>query len=345
MRILFVAESVPGSRSLQRLDALRQLGHSVRFVPSTPKGSSCEQAPSLAYRISYRLRVPFDLAGVNAALADLDAREFDLALFDNVRTVRRRTLQGMKNCNPGLSLVWISEDDMVNPRHLSHWLAAAIPLFDLWVTTKSFNAEPGEMPARGARRVLFVNNSYDPSLHQPLVVDVGDRARFGADISFVGTFETPRAASILRLAQAGLNCRVWGNGWGGMVGAHPGLVVENKPVYGEDYVRVLCASKINLCFLRHFNRDRQTTRSIEIPACGAFMMHERSEEMAALLPSECAAAYFSDDDDLVAQCHRWLADDAGRSAVAAAGIGRVRDLGLGHGDILERVLAAAKSLP
>lgn len=343
MRVLFIAESVPGSRSLQRLDALRRLGHSVRFLPSTPEGSSCEKAPSLAYRISYRLRVPFDLAGVNQALSDVDARQFDLALFDNVRTVRRRTLQRMKAANPDLALVWISEDDMVNPRHLSRWLAAAIPLFDLWVTTKSFNAEPGEMPARGARRVLFVNNSYDPLLHRPLRLEAEDRARLGADISFVGTFEAPRAASLLHLARAGLSCRVWGNGWGGLVGAHPGLVVENKPVYGEDYVRVLCASKINLCFLRHFNRDRQTTRSIEIPACGAFMMHERSEEMAALLPSEYAAAYFGDDDELVAQCRRWLADEAGRAAVAARGLHRVRELGLGHDDVLGRVLATAKT--
>jgi hypothetical protein len=341
MRILFVAETVPGSRSLQRLDALRRLGHAVHLVATTPAGHSCEQAPSLAYRLSYRLRLPFDLAGINATLREVDAASFDLALFDNAKTVRRGTLQSLKARNPALTLVWFSEDDMLNPRHRTRSLGAALPLFDLCVTTKSFNAAPEELPRLGAKRVLFVDNAYDPLLHSPVEVDAETQARFGADIGFVGTFEAPRAASLLALARAGLRCRVWGNGWGGMVGAHPCLVAENRPVYDMDYSRVLCSTKINLCFLRHFNRDRQTTRSIEIPACGAFMVHEQSEEMMALLRADAEAAYFADNEGLVGQCRRWLADDAGRAAAAAAGLRRVRDLGLSHGEILTRVLDAA----
>jgi spore maturation protein CgeB len=345
MKILFIAEAVPGSRSLQRLQALRDLGHEVVFVPTTPEGHSCEQAPSLAYRISYRLRLPFDLAGINAALCTLDAREFDVALFDNAKTVRKATLHALKRANPRLALVWFSEDDIFNPRHRTHWLAAAIPLFDLWVTTKSHNAQPEELPRLGARRILFVDNSYDPSLHHPIDLDSEARARFGADISFVGTYEAPRGESLLALARAGLNLRVWGNGWNGMANANGRLVIESRPVYGSDYSRVLCSSKINLCFLRHFNRDRQTTRSIEIPACGAFMVHEHSAEMTALLRPETEAAYFRDDGDLLNQCRRWLADDHGRAKVAAAGRQRVRDLGLSHGEAMTRVLETATSRP
>lgn len=345
MKILFVGETVPGSRALQRLEALRGLGHQVHLVPTTPEGGNCERKPSLLYRALYRLRLPPDLAGTNAALTALDARAFDLALFDNARTVRRRTLEALKARHPGLPLVWFCEDDMMNPRHRTRWVAGAIALFDLWVTTKSYNAEPEELPSLGARRILFVDNAYDPALHRPLEVSAGERDRFGADISFIGTCEAPRAASLLHLARSGLRCRVWGNGWAAWAGAQSNLVIENRPVYNLDYARVLCSSKINLCFLRHFNRDRQTTRSIEIPACGAFMLHERSAEMTGLLRADHEAAYFGSDDELVSQCRRWLADDAGRAAIAAAGLERVRSLGLSHAQVLGRILDTALDHP
>lgn len=341
MNIVFVAEQVTGSRSLQRLATLRALGHRVLFVPTTPDGVSCERRPSLAYRISYRLRLPFDRAGTNAALLGADMRRFDLLWCDNAGVLGRPTLETLKARHPGLRLVWFSEDDMMNRRHRTRWLEPAIPLFDVWATTKSFNAEPEELPRLGARNVVFVNNSYDPALHRPLELDDAARATFAADIAFVGTFEAPRAASLLELARQGLKVRVWGNGWGEMAAAHQNLVVENRPVYGDDYVRALRASAINLCFLRHFNRDRQTTRSIEIPACGAFMLHEHSDEMARLLADGEEAAYFADDGQLAAQCRRWLADPAGRERVAAAGLARVRALGLSHGETVTRILEAA----
>lgn len=337
MRILFVAEAVPGSRSLQRYQALRALGHQVLFVPTTPAGHSCEARPSLAERIRYRLRVPVDAGRVNETLCGLDAASFDLAFFDNAKTVRRASLEALKGRNPAMPLVWFAEDDLMNPRHLTHWLAGAIPLFDLMVTTKSFNAEPGELPRLGARRVMFVNNAFDPDLHRPVPLEESA----GGGITFVGTFEAPRAASLLALAEAGLSCRVWGNGWQAMAGRHPGLVIENRPVYGPDYARALCSSEINLCFLRHFNRDRQTTRSVEIPACGAFMVHERSNEMMGLLRPDAEAAYFGDDRELVSVCRRWLGDGEGRAAIAAAGLARVHALGLSHGGILSRVLDEA----
>lgn len=345
MRILFVAEAVEGSRSLQRYRALEAMGHAVLFVPTTPLGHSCEARPSLIQRLRYRLRVPADAAGVNDTLLGLDARAFDLAFFDNAKTVRGNTLAALRARNPAMPLVWFAEDDLLNPRHRTLWLAGSIPLYDLMVTTKSFNADPFELPRLGARRVLFVDNAFDPALHRPIAVDADERVRFGADIGFVGTFEAPRAASLLALAEAGLSCRVWGNGWQGLIGRHPGLVVENRPVYGPDYARVLASCRINLCFLRHFNRDRQTTRSIEIPASGAFMVHEHSDEMTRLLRPDTEAVYFADDRELVASCRFWLADDAGRAAIAAAGKARVQALGLEHAGILGRILAAVQEAP
>ncbi|MCC7016396.1 MAG: hypothetical protein IT564_04235, partial [Rhodospirillales bacterium] len=104
MRILFVAESIPGSRSSQRQQALYELGHSVLFVPTTPNDYGRGRGPSFAYRVSYRLRLPFDLARTNAVLRGLDARIFEVALFDNFKSVRHRTLRTLKDRNPEMRL-------------------------------------------------------------------------------------------------------------------------------------------------------------------------------------------------------------------------------------------------
>jgi hypothetical protein len=107
------------------------------------------------------------------------------------------------------------------------------------------------------------------------------------------------------LAKAGVKVRVWGNGWSRLQGAHGNLMIEARPIYNDDYVKAICASAINLCFLRRGNRDKQTCRSVEIPACGGFMLHERNDEIEALFRAGREAAYFSGDTELIEQCHFW----------------------------------------
>ncbi|MEZ5978531.1 MAG: glycosyltransferase [Planctomycetota bacterium] len=194
-------------------------------------------------------------------------------------------------------------------------------------------------------RVVYEPKTFDPAFHRPLSVDASDRERFGADLVFVGTYERRRAKSCLALARAGFDVRVFGNGWERLRGAHPDLRVEGRGVGGEDYVRTLCASTIALGFLREASRDEHTDRSVEIPACGAFMLAERSGEHLALFREHREAAYFGDDDELVAQARRYLADDAARAEIAAAGRRRCLELGYDHAAACRRMIAAATGAP
>ena len=230
---------------------------------------------------------------------------------------------------------------MMSLSHRTRWLDAAIPEIDLWVTTKSFNAEAAEIPSLGARRVLFVNNAYDPRLHRPVAVSPQDQGAYGADVAFVGTYEKPRAGSLFHLAECGIDVRVWGNGWAALKGSHPQLHIENRPVYDEEYAKVVGASAINLCFLRKANRDLQTCRSMEVPAFGGFMLHERNEEISALFADNREAAYFSTDEELVHQCRRWLADEKGRGEIATAGRRRAIEGKHSHPERLRQIMAAA----
>lgn len=341
MKIILVGETNQGSRTPQRLRALRELGHDVVMIPTTPTGWNYETRPSLWYRLAYRLRLPPDLAGANKALAEQARGGVDVVILDNARSIRAATLAAVRRHAPGARLIWYSEDDSMNPIHRTRWLEGCMPWFDLWVTTKSFNAQPGEVPALGVRRVLFVHNSFCPHDHAPLTLTQEERQRFAAPISFIGTYEEPRANDLLALAQAGLTVRVWGNGWQSMSGTDPNLIIEGRAIYGDDYRRAVAASGINLCFLRRGNRDLQTCRSLELPAMGVFMMHESSAEMEKLFTPDGEAVYFSRMEELIDKARHWLADEAGRQRVAAAARRRAVEGGHSHHDRWRDILAQA----
>jgi spore maturation protein CgeB len=339
LRIIFVGQTVPGSRTLQRIQAMERLGHEVRVVSTNLSGDTYEDRPSVIQRIRYRLRLPVDRASANEALIrEAGSSKSDMIWLERAVEIRPAILRAVKSLNPDVKLVWYAEDDMMNPVHLSRYVEQSLPLFDLWVTTKSFNAKPEEMPARGLRRALFVNNSIDPEIHRPQSVDDEMRVEFGADIGFIGTYEKERAESIRQLCLAGLAVRVWGNGWDKMTSRPDNLRVEGRPIYDLEYAKAVSATKINLCFLRKDNRDLQTCRSIEIPAIGGFMLHERNGEIMDLLAEGTEAAYFGNDDELIEACRYWLANDGAREKIARNGHDNIVRNGYRHDDRIAYIL-------
>jgi spore maturation protein CgeB len=95
---------------------------------------------------------------------------------------------------------------------------------------------------------------------------------------------------------------------------------------GDDFARACSAFKINLAFLRKLNRDQQTTRSVEIPACGGFMLAERTPEHLRMFAEGEEAEFFSSVEELAAKCRRYIDDSAARESIARRGHERcIRD--------------------
>ena len=335
--IVVVGETFAASRTPQRVTAMRSLGHRVRTVPTMLPGVDYETPPSLAMRLRYRIRLPADPAGANEAILS-KAGGADILWLETAGMIRPGALRRLKALNPDTAIVCYSEDDMMNPRNRTVWLQRSMPLIDLWATTKSLNTRPEERDALKLRNMLFVNNSYDTDIHRPMDVGPADKRTFGAPVSFIGTYEGPRARSVIHLASSGVPVRVWGNGWDKLRGRHENLKIEGRPAYNDEFARIVAASAVNLCFLRRANRDLQTCRSIELPACGGFMVHERNDEIEALLRDLREAVYFSDDDELLSLCRFWLDREDPRKAVATNARKRVEELELSHQANISRIL-------
>lgn len=302
-----------------------------------------ESTPAVLDRVRYRLRRPADPVGANEQILEITAKEkFDVIWLDRAVTIKGQTLAAVKASSPATKVVWYAEDDMMNPVHRTRWVESAIPHIDLWVTTKSFNAENSEVPSLGVNRVKFVNNAYDLKLHTPATLNEEERTIYGAAVGFVGTYEKQRADSLVFLARNGIAVRVWGNGWARLTDRPDNLLIENRPVYDEEYGKVVAATNINLCFLRKGNRDLQTCRSLELPAFGAFMLHERNDEICALFREDQEAGYFGTDTELLSQCRRWLDDEKSRKAIAGAARLRVIEGRHSHGDRIREIFEALR---
>src|SRR4029450_7028444 len=109
-------------------------------------------------------------------------------------------------------------------------------------------------------------------------------------------------------------------------------------------VRAICATRINLCFLRKVNRDLQTTRTMEIPACGAFMLAERTDEHRAPFEEGKEAEYFESGVELRAKVDYYLAHEEERRRIGLAGRERCLRSGYSNLDHLTGIVEGLREI-
>ena len=169
------------------------------------------------------------------------------------------------------------------------------------------------------KNVCLVYKAFDVNFHRPISITDKDRKDWGSSVSFVGSFERDRAEKMFYLAENGIRVRVWGWYWNRFWKKHPNLILENRPVYNDDYIKVINSSDINLNFLRKAHRDKHTARSVEIPACEAFMLTERTDEHLELFEEGKEAEFFDSAGELLSKVRYYLENPDERNAIAEAG--------------------------
>ncbi len=331
--------------SVHRIRALRSLGFQVQVIDSAQE-SGAGAIRLLNHRIRNRLfriglPVPLtDLARDNARLlAEARPERWDLIWLEGARTIHAVTLQQVRKSCPTALLVGFSPDDMYGRHNQSQAFLESLPFYDAFITTKTYNVD--ELQRLGCRRVIFVGNGYDPDTFKSCTVCEDDIKRLGGSVGFIGTYEPERAGMIYELARRGLQVRVWGGAWHKMKYRHPNLRLEYAPLFGDDFAKACNAFSINLAFLRKINRDQQTTRSVEIPACGGFMLAERTTEHQEMFAEGYEAEYFDSLDELYEKCSYYLAHSIQRTKIAQAGHERCVCSGY---DNASRLVGALKEL-
>jgi glycosyltransferase involved in cell wall biosynthesis len=321
MRVLLLDTTAYAPSSPLFLEALEEVsradGHEFAFFDEAPYVRSLNR--SQVRRAAYRLlgRLPLARWRLNQDLLK-KALEFrpDVVLVVKGALVARRTLQRIKK-ETGAVLVNYATDDPWNPAASTRDVIDAIPYYDLYACTK--RAIIPDVLAAGCPRATFVPFGYKPAVHYPeQPTTAAERARFGSDVVFIGGCDADRVPYFEALVRSLPDVRL--HLYGGYWDRHRVLRRYHRGfALGRDYRLALGGAKIALALVRRANRDEHAMRSFEIPACGGFMLAERTGEHLEWFEEGREAAYFGSPDELVEKVCYYLSRDDERRRIAEAG--------------------------
>ena len=344
MRILYSETSsfMPtGAHFLEALTAMAERGE----CEFTFFDEARYQRPqrSIAGRIARRLAGrPAGYRALNAALI-AEARRFhpDLVLIAKGAYFAPATLTAVRTAT-GASMINWATDDPFNPASSTRDLAESIALYDLYVCTK--RAIMADVQRAGCANVAYVRFGYKPQIHFPEApANDDERRRFESDVTFIGGGDEDRAPYFETLVRALPELRLHLHG--GYWNRYPKLRrYWRGNATGRDFRLAVSGAKISVNLVRRANRDDHVMRTFEIPACGGFMLTERSATHDELFSEDNEAVFFNSPDELVAKVRSYLGRDEDRVRIAAAGHRKITQGRHSYGDRLAEIIQAARSM-
>lgn len=326
----------PGQTCRERMTALQELGHEIHGIDA---GARLNLLQKIIEKIARFVGQSLDLAGLNRQIINRMQREtFHVLWVDKGLTVGAKTLRQVKKLQPDCRLVHLNPDDPFG-QFRKGWkvFLKAIPCYDLHFVARTPNIS--EYQSFGGKNIHVYDRSFSKNLHRPLQLSEEESARYAAKIGFVGSCARERAGAIVQLIFNGLPVAVWGDGW--QKSEHWELIrphFRGGARYGEEYVKIIGGMDIALHFLRHENRDEQDSRTFEIPACGAFMLAERSAKHEAFFLENEEVVFFNNADELLEKAKYYLAHPEQVKQIAAAGRRRCLESGYDHHSRLKAML-------
>lgn len=317
LRILFLGENWYGSCARACSYALRRMGHDVMdidaqtFFPQLRLRSSRAALRVFGGWLQHEYN--------NAVLKAASNFHPDLLIAFKGSYLQAETLASLKQT--GIRLYNYYPDRVALASNA--FIEDAIPQYDCFFDTKQ-SWDNGLSDGPKPKDRMFLPHGYDPDVHRPLRLSQDDINQFGCDVSLIAT-HSPRKEQMLRdliTIKPNLNLRIWGNQWHEK-NQTPALAKywAGFSIEGSFYSKAIQAARINLAIMgiKPGIEDKTTTRTYEIPACGGFMLHERTDEVLELFEEDKEIVCFGDPTELAEKIEYYLAHPNQRAKIAAAG--------------------------
>jgi spore maturation protein CgeB len=317
--ILFICNEDKAT-SLQRYLALKRMSSNVDRIFHQRLRRPSSLFKQIFSSLLFRIGLPIDYHKINQHIVQKNTKtKYDIILIEKCLILKPKTIKQIRCINKDVKLILYILDDFKNKGNQSRYFLDSIPLYDLIVTTKNYNVE--EYYTLMAKKVKYIKNAYSIDHHTiPINSSLYSKYTFKSDITFIGTYEKERADFLVKIANLGYKIIVYGwSNKGKKSIKHDNIINMEKHIYSEEYANVIYHSKINLNFLRKSNRDNETTRTVEIPACGGFMLSERTIEQIEMFEEGKEAEYFDGLSELINKIEYYLTNEEERLSIAYNG--------------------------
>jgi hypothetical protein len=322
MKMLYFGTLEWGSTCLQRLEGLRASVPDIYAVDQRILiGEYLTRSPW--QRLQMRLGHGPLIARVSEALVmEVQRYHPDLVWVDQGLCVSADALRRIKGATSAFC-VHYTPDPLISPGLRNACFKKAIPLYDLCITTKAHEVDL--YYEKGAQRVLLSYKGYNPKILKPYDLDAGDRALYSCDVAFAGDWSETRARSLCFLVDQ-VPCRfhLYGRKWDKGKGGAKLAPYFKGWAYGQAYAKALCGAKICLAFLSTWVGDTYSDRSVEIPACGGFMLAQRTATHQELFQEDVEAVFFDGDEEMIDKVRFYLRHEEARQRIARAGYEKVK---------------------
>ncbi|MFT5725082.1 MAG: spore maturation protein CgeB [Bacteroidia bacterium] len=340
LSILFVC-NMDRATSLQRYFALKNNFDYVQRLYHSNYSIKRSLFQRIIRAIFHRIGYTREFYGENSKLLDTISRNtFDIVLIEKSLTIRPQTLQQAKKNSINTKFILYNLDDFMNKTNQSSYFIRCIPLYNVIATNKKYNVR--EYRQFGGKNVIYFKNAFSTDFHNIVTPTTEEYQYYASDILFIGAFEKHRVDYLNYLANAGYSIKVFG--WG-IKGSnklkHPNITNMNQHLYGDDFCKAIISAKISLNFLRKANRDTETTRTVEIPACGGFMLSERSVEQQNMFEEKYEAEYFDSKEEMLSKTKYYLTNSEERLAIAKQGYNKTRSSNFSYNAQLKQIIQKA----
>jgi len=344
MRILYAETSAYAPSSAHFLEALEGMAARGECEFTFFDEAGYLHPPrSIGARIAQRVvGHPAGYRAFNAAfVAEARRTAPDLVLVGKGAYFSAATLRRVRDATGAAMVNWAS-DDPFNPASSTRDLIESIPLYDLYVCTK--RAVMDDVIGAGCARAIYVRFGYKPTLHFPEPpATAEEHHRFDCDVMFIGGGDADRVPYFETLVRTlpGLRLNLYGGYWDRYSSLRS---YWRGNATGRDFRLAVGGAKICVNLVRRANRDDHVMRTFELPACGGFMLAERTGAHQELFVEDREAAFFSTPDELAAKVSLWLVRGDDRRALARAAHRRISEGRNTYAGRLDEILAAAAAV-
>jgi len=192
----------------------------------------------------------------------------------------------------------------------------------------------------GLNNHYLTSPHYERSVHKRYKINKNFKKQFNTDVIFIGTWFPDRGHFIKKVIEANINIKIYGSRWDKdrfykILKSKINLGHFGGPIYSK----LIQSSKIAICLTSTQNLDSITSRSVEIPAIGTFMLAIKTKTHENILLANKEATYFKDVNECIKKCRYYLKNALERETIANNGHKKiVKKLKLNNENLFNKIL-------